>query len=265
AKPIGADRVQNGGCEQGPDGWPFVAANGCQASGQVTREQAHGGSQSFKITNKSAFAPNVYGKIEQIINGLQPFTTYRISCYVKGQNVGICWIGGGPGWAHRMAFPKGTYDWTYVDNTWTTDANAGGYELMVATESPTDAVYVDDIKFEPIAVDAARRDAVLAEHAAKLTAQEKHLNDVRRRIMQLPGASTDATLHLGLYMAERYLDRVSAVPAVQSWDWSSLQIEEVDAVLKETEKELDRYTAQHRGPQPLAFPLGGPVTVRDGV
>src|SRR6185437_14851319 len=84
AKPIGADRVQNGGFEQGADGWPFVAANGCQASGQVTREQAHGGSQSFKITNKSAFAPNVYGKIEQIINGLQPFTTYRISCYVKG-------------------------------------------------------------------------------------------------------------------------------------------------------------------------------------
>ena len=52
---------------------------------------------------------------------------------------------------------------------------------------------------------------------------------------------------------------------MQSWDWSSLQIEEVDAVLKETEKELDRYKAQHREPRPLAFPLGGPVTVRNGV
>ena len=210
-KPIGANLAPDGGFEAG--GWPFVAANGCEASGQVTKEQAHSGSQSFKITNKSNFAPNVYGKIEQIISGLDPFTTYRISCYVKGRNVGICWIGGGPGWAHRMAFPKGTYDWTYVENTWTTDANAGAYELMVATESPTEAVYVDDIKFEPIAVDAAKRDAILAEHAAKLTAQEKHLNDVHRRIMQLPGASADATLHLGLYIAERYLDRINGGPA----------------------------------------------------
>ncbi len=262
-KPIGANLAPDGGFEAG--GWPFVAANGCEASGQVTKEQAHGGSQSYKITNKSKYAPNVYGKIEQIIGGLEPFTTYRISCYVKGKNVGICWIGGGPGWAHRMAFPKGTYDWTYVENFWTTDESPGDYELMIATESTTEACYVDDIKFEPISVDVAKRNAVLAARAATLAAQQKHLSDIRQRIAQLPGAASDATLHLGLYIAERYLDRVNVEPAMQSWNWSALQIQEVDGVLQETEKELDRYMSQHRQPRPLAFPLGGPVTVRDGV
>ncbi len=180
AKPIGANRAANGGFESGP--WSFEAVNGCQATGGVTKEQAHSGAQSLKLTNKSSFAPNVYGRAFQILFGLEPFTTYRLSCYVKGKNVGIAWIGGGPGWYHRQRFPEGTYDWKYVESLWTTAASADDYELIICTESPTEAVWIDDVKFEPIAIDRAKHDAVIGTFNRSLAAGQKHLAAVKSKI-----------------------------------------------------------------------------------
>jgi hypothetical protein len=181
-KPIGGDRANNGGFEKGTEGWPFAAMNGCQASGDVVSDQVHSGSKSLKITNKSKFAPNVYARIFQIVSGLDPFTTYRISCYVKGKNSGICWIGGGPRWFQREQFPKGTFGWTYIETMMTTGADAGDYELMVATESPSEALWVDDIKFEPIKTDAVKRDAALAKFAAMVEAQQTHFDVMKQKI-----------------------------------------------------------------------------------
>jgi hypothetical protein len=112
-KPIGADRAINGGFE-GDGGMSFLSTNGANATGGITKEQAHSGTHSYKLTNKTGFAPNVYARAFQIVTGLEPFTTYRISCWVKGTKSGICWIGGGPGWFNRNQFPKGTFDWTKV-------------------------------------------------------------------------------------------------------------------------------------------------------
>ncbi len=264
-KPIGANRVVNGDFKKGAEEWSFNAVNGCAATGDISNEPTHSGSPSYKITNKSQFAPNVFGRIFQNVGGLQPFTTYRISCYVKGKNAGICWIGGGPGWFHRQRFPEGSFDWTYVETLWTTDAGAGDYELMVATESPTEAIYVDDIKFEPISTDLAKRDATLAKFNALVAAQQRHFDEMRQKIAAVPGANLDPTIHLGIYVSQRYLDRITAFPVVQSSAWSTMQLEEIDGVLKETECELALFNSQHRKPRPLDFPTGGPVTIRDGI
>jgi hypothetical protein len=263
-KPIGPNLAANGGFEQG--GWAFSVV-GAQATGAVVDDVAHSGKHSFKITNKSGFAPNVYARAYQVVTGLEPFTTYRISCYVKGTDIGICWIGGGPGWYHRQHFPKGTYDWTYVETLWTTDANAGDFELMVCTESQTKALYVDDVKMEPIATDTAKRDAVLAKYNAARDAQLAHFRDVHEKVLTTPGASADPVIHLGIAVARRFLDRVTSTETHQSRQWSIFQLEEIDQVLKTTEHQLDRFrqragNAAPAAPQP--YPLGGPVAVHDG-
>lgn len=263
-QPIGPNRAANGGFES-EGGWGFSAVNGCQGAGSITTEQAHTGSHAYKLTNATAFGPNVYARAFQVVGGLEPFTTYRISCFVKGEDVGIAWIGGGPGWFHRKPFPKGSYDWTYLESIWTTDAGAGDYELMIATEDPTKAVYIDDVKFEPIAVDAAKRDEVIANHRALVAAQQKHFADVQSKIAGVPGASLDPTIHMGIAVARRFLDRVTTYPAVQSNPASVAQLEEIDVVLNETEKELEQFQKLGKKPQPLDYPLGGKVTIRDGV
>ncbi|HTL29933.1 MAG TPA: carbohydrate binding domain-containing protein, partial [Tepidisphaeraceae bacterium] len=115
-KPI--NLVKNGGFEE-EGSWPFIPS-GAVSEGKIVAGIAHSGRHSFWMTNKSAFAPNVYARIVQPQSGLRPFTTYRISCWVKGEDVGIDWIGGGPGWTQRFHFPKGTYDWTEVSAETTT-------------------------------------------------------------------------------------------------------------------------------------------------
>jgi hypothetical protein len=262
-KPIGPNRAVNGSFEEG--GWAFVAAGGCQATGEVTEEQAHGGANSFKLTNKSSLAPHVYGRIYQTILGLEPFTTYRISCFAKGKNAGIAWIGGGPGWYHRKRFPEGTYDWTYVETLWTTDASSDDFELMIATESPTEAVWIDDVEFEPVSTDTAKRDAALAKYNELLTVGQKHLAEVKEKVASVHDAEREPIIRLGLHIAQQYLDRVTAVPAVQSRAWSVMQLEEIDVVLDETEKQLDLFRLQNRRSRPIQFPLGGPVVIRDGL
>jgi hypothetical protein len=262
-KPIGPNRAANGGFEEGL--WSFEAVNGCQATGEVTKEHAHSGAQSLKLTNKSAFGPNVYGRAYQVIFGLEPFTTYRLSCYVKGKNVGIAWIGGGPGWYHRQRFPEGTYDWKYVETLWTTDAAANDYELIIATESPTEAAWIDDVKFEPVSVDKTKHDAAAEKFNQSIVTQQKRLAELKSKITRLPGAEEEPVIQLGVHVARRYLDRVTALPPVQSIVWSNLQIEEVDAVLNETEKQVEIFRAQNRSRRPIQFPLGGPVAVRDGL
>jgi hypothetical protein len=262
-KAIGPNRAANGSFEEGP--WSFEAVNGCQATGEVTKEQAHSGAQSFKLGNKSAFAPNVYGRAFQVISGLEPFTTYRLSCYVKGKNVGIAWIGGGPGWYHRQRFPEGTYDWKYIETLWTTDSAAHDYELIIATESPTEAVWIDDVKFEPVRVDAARHDALMGKFNQAIVTQQKRLAEVTSKIARLPGAEAEPIIQLGVHVARRYLDRVTALPPAQSMVWSTLQIEEVEAVLTETEKQIEHFRANEGPRRPIQFPLGGPVAIRDGL
>src|SRR5690349_14986989 len=84
-KPI--NLVHNGGFEE--EGmWSFIPS-GAQASGDFVDNVAHSGKHSYRMSNKSGFAPNVYARIVQLVSGLRPFTTYRISCWVKGEGVGI--------------------------------------------------------------------------------------------------------------------------------------------------------------------------------
>src|ERR1039458_8183446 len=70
--------VMDGGFEQGGAGWAF-SVNLANASGGVVADEAHDGKKSFRLSNNSGFAPNVFGRVTQIVRGVEPYTTYRLS------------------------------------------------------------------------------------------------------------------------------------------------------------------------------------------
>ena len=84
--PAQGNLVVNGGFEQGGAGWRFVST-GAVAGGQVDGAEAHEGKYSYKLTNKSGYAPNLFARIVQEVSGLRPFTTYKVSLLGQGQRL----------------------------------------------------------------------------------------------------------------------------------------------------------------------------------
>jgi len=232
-RPSQGNLVRNGGFELGTRDWQFLI-NSANATGQLDSTERHEGKFSFKITNKSGWAPNVFARIVQTVPGLQPFTTYKASCWVKGNGCGLNWIGGGPGWYTRTVFPKGDFDWQQVSFEVSTGAEADNYELMVVTESQTEALWVDDIRFVSGTVDQSKQDAVYAEIDSKIAGLERRLLDLKN--------TNNATIRLGRAVAQRFIDfaRTGGPNEQMSLAWIKMQLEEVAQVLDETEKLAQR-------------------------
>jgi hypothetical protein len=258
----GGDLLVNGDFEQGAAGWQFACMGGAQATGQLDDAERHQGKSAYKLTNKSSFAPNVYARIFQTVSGLRPFTTYKISCWAKGKGCGINWIGGGPGWGTRHRFPEGDFDWQKVSFEIDAGPTPDSYELMVLSESTTEALWVDDIRFEPVKVDQAKQDAVYAGLAAKADALRHRVEELESRAGRTSRA-TNAYVRLGTTVARRFIEFAQnrGPDGKSGLAWSQLQFEEVAQVLDETEKLL-------RGGSSVLFdwqpPKPGAVKLKDG-
>jgi hypothetical protein len=226
--PAQTNLVCNGGFEQSTACWQFLSQ--ANATGQLDTAEKHDGKYSFKMTNKSGQSPNVFARIVQIISGLKPFTTYKVSCWVKGRGCGINWIGGGPGWYTRTPFPKGDFDWQQISFEVSADADADNYELMVLTESQTEALWVDDIRFEPEKVDRAKQDTVYAGFDAKISNLAERMDHLKN--------TNNIYVRLGLTVAQRFLGfaKTGGPGGQMSRAWSKVQLDEVAQVLDETEK-----------------------------
>ncbi len=257
--------VHNGGFEE-DGGWPFIPS-GADASGDFVDNVAHTGKRSYHMSNKSGFAPNVYARITQLQSGLKPYTTYRMSCWVKGNGVGIAWIGGGPGWTQRKRFPEGNFDWTQVSMDTTTGADAGDYELMVLMESQVKDLWVDDVTFEPIHSDEAKLAEFEKSYHAKIDAQRAKFRKVLQLLIQHNDLADDAYIKLGVTVAKRFIDRVNdnEEHPKQSLSWSTMQLEEVGGVLDDTQKRIEKCIANNTPAVHVPEPTGGAVTLHNGV
>jgi hypothetical protein len=229
--------VVNGGFEQGAAGWQFVATS-AKATGQVDATEQHDGRNAYKLVNQSPYGPNVYGRVFQMLPGLRPFTTYRISCWAKGKGCGVNWIGGGPGWYNRHWFPQGDFDWQRLSFEIDSGAAPDSYELIVLTESPTEALWVTNIRFEPVRVDQARQQAVYAEMAVTTTNLQRRLEKLQSRAGRNDTAGTNTYLRLGTAVARRFIAfaQHGGPDGRSGLVWSKLQLEEVAEVLGETER-----------------------------
>ena len=287
--PAQGNLVVNGGFEQGVAGWQFVNT-GVVAGGQVDSAEAHEGKNSYKLTNKSAQGPNLFARITQEVSGLRPYTTYKVSCWAKGKGCGTVWIGGGPGWGMRKWFPQGDFDWQEFSFDVTTDATPDNYDFMVLTESPTKALWVDDIRFEPVKVDQAKKAAVEGEIATQADTLRRRVADLEKRAGVRPssGATTSELqprkaieridiaapgngrtppinpyVRLGLAVAQRFIDFAlkGGPDGRSSLAWSRLELEEVAGVLDETERLMagNAVFLNWQAPKP------GAVKLKDGI
>jgi Beta-galactosidase/Carbohydrate binding domain len=260
--PAQGNLVANGGFEQGAAGWRYVST-GANATGQIDGIEAHEGKYSYKLTNKSAQAPNLFARIVQEVAGLRPFTTYRVSCWAKGKGCGTDWIGGGPGWWTRKAFPQGDFDWQEFSFEVSTDATPDNYELMVLTESVTEALWVDDIRFEPVKADQAKQAAVEAEIATQADSLRRRMEAIQNRAHGNANLAANPYIRLGTAVAQRFIEfaQKGGPDRRTSVAWARLELDEVAGVLDETERLLAGKAAflNWQAPKP------GAVKLKDGI
>ncbi len=142
--------VVNGGFEKNLVPWAWNVVGNAKATGEIDMKIAHTGKSSFRMTNETGAAPNVYGGIGQTVSGLLPNTKYRISLWCKGEGVGAVWFGGGPGWMLRKHLPTGDFGWTKVFIDFKTGLQETEYYLRVNIDSETKKVWIDDIELKQI-------------------------------------------------------------------------------------------------------------------
>ena len=262
AQPGLTNLLVNGGFEQGTAGWQYMST-GAKATGQLDETERHEGGYAYKLTNQSGQAPNLFARIFQVVPGLRPYSTYRVSCWVKGQGCGINWIGGGPGWFTRHQFPQGDFDWRQESFEIESGATPDSYELMVLTESPTKALWVDDIRFELVKVDHAKADTVYADIASKAESLRRRVKDLEEQARGNARLAANSYLRLGTAVARRFIDfaQNGGPDGRTGLVWSQLQLEEVAQVLDETERLVRSGRMALLDWQPLK---PGPVRLKDG-
>ncbi|MEI8041196.1 MAG: beta-galactosidase [Verrucomicrobiota bacterium] len=254
--------VVNGGFEEKEAGWQFIST-GAKATGQLDEAEKHEGKYSYKLTNQSALTPNLFARIFQVLPGLRPYSTYRISCWVKGRGCGINWIGGGPGWGTRHWFPQGDFDWQQQSFEIDSGPMPDRYELMVLSESPTTALWVDDIRFEFVKADQAKQDAVYTQITSQVESLRRRVKDLEAQAEGNPRLTANPYLRLGTAVARRFIDfaQSGGTDGRTGLVWSQLQLEEVAQVLDVTENLARSGRLERLDWHP---PKPGPVRLRKG-
>jgi hypothetical protein len=131
-----------------PKGWVFDRRN-TDATMTVDETVAHSGRRSLKLTNGTKFGAHVYGMLSYLGGvAVEPNSDYTVSCYVRSEDPGIAWIGGGPRWTIRTRFPRTGGDWQRVAQTFRTGPDTTAFPLLVISESPTEGFWIDDVKLE---------------------------------------------------------------------------------------------------------------------
>lgn len=131
-----------------PIGWQWDKRN-TNATCTVDETQAHSGRRSLKFTNGTPFGAHVYGTlwVTEPIH-LQAGKPYTLSAYVKSDNPGIAWIGGGADWQFRLHIPPTQGRWRRISMAFIPSKRDANFVLRIVTESPTKGFWVDDVKLE---------------------------------------------------------------------------------------------------------------------
>ena len=138
---------------------------------------------------------------------------------------------------------------------------------IVAAENPTEAVWIDDVKFESVSVYTAKRDVAVAVFEQGLAADNrKHLAEVNRKTALLTGGDQEPVIRLGVHVALA-VSRSRHGPAAGAVDGPVGHATRRNRrCVEETGEATQGFRSLQRGPRPLRFPLGGnpAPAIRDG-
>ncbi len=231
----GENLVRNPGFEEGTGPWQVhvLLAN---ANGAIDGTTYHHGSKSFRLWNKSKSMPNVFVRVFQQVQRLKPNTLYRIGTWCKGQGAGDAWIGGGVGWQIRESLPQGDFDWTQISLEWATGPKETEFDLMVAVDGPTTALWIDDVEVVEVQGNAEEK----AQIEAGTREVRARFEKMRQSLKDHPDMGSDVYVTLGVEVAGRFVARLEDKAGSQSPKWSQMQIREVGEVLDKTERDITR-------------------------
>jgi len=254
----GTNKFVNPSFESGMDGWYLNICGNAKVTCDLDTAVHHSGKASIRLHSESPAAPYVYGDIYQHVTGLIPGARYLVTGYVKGDGVGISWLGGGPGWLTRKYFPTGKYDWTLVETEITVPDDATSYDLLIAIEETTQSLWLDDFSFKALdPADAFPKAKTitfekspayglwLMQHVAKAPVIDGNLSDWAevKPVLNLPSevgnnlvegwkGADDLSVQAkagwddkNLYLSFTVTDDVqSAPPDIQAWTADSIQV-----------------------------------------
>ncbi len=157
-----------------PVGWNFGCSGKCHGSMRVDNTCKAGGERSVCLSSDTEYGPNVYCGLMRQVEGLTPGVTYRFSLKAKGEEVGTCWFGGGPGWNTRRLFPSESFDWQEFHVDWTCPADRSSFEFRVNVDSVTEALWIDEVQVSVASPEAQELpDSILAEKTLAAIAEEE--------------------------------------------------------------------------------------------
>ncbi|MBT3378171.1 MAG: hypothetical protein HN742_27110 [Lentisphaerae bacterium] len=128
-----------------PKGWMWDKRN---IEGNMTIEAGAGrnGNVAVKFTNSTAFGAHVYGWFGFTAGvPVNPNTAYTLTAFVRSEDPGRAWIGGGKGWKVRCSIPRTDGEWRRISKTFITQSEETSFALMLITESPTKGIWLDDV------------------------------------------------------------------------------------------------------------------------
>jgi Beta-galactosidase/Carbohydrate binding domain len=131
-----------------PEGWIWERRN-TDATCLAVPGVAHGGRQSIRFTNGTPFGAHVYGTFWSArpvrLDAGRPYT---MSAWVKSDDPGIVSLVGGSAWQFRVQARATGGRWERIAATFTPAGNDGDFTFRINTESPTQSVWIDDVKLE---------------------------------------------------------------------------------------------------------------------
>lgn len=149
---VGPNLLDNGGFEAPagafPTGWLWDRRN-TESTCTVDQAIARSGRRSVKLTNRTGFGAHVYGMLwrsEPV--RLKVGAPYTISAWVRSRDPGVSSMMGGAGWQFRVAAPPTGDGWRRIVLTFRPSVADADFTLRFSTESPTDGLWIDDVKLE---------------------------------------------------------------------------------------------------------------------
>jgi len=129
-------------------GWGWYTR--AQTSYRAESENSYKGSRCAVFTNESSLAPEVYGRLYQVV-AVMPATEYELSAWIRGRNVS-------PGlhftdWnTYTLNVLEGTFDWTRIAVRFRTRNDQGSLNVGINIVNRCELLAVDEIDLRPVGV-----------------------------------------------------------------------------------------------------------------